>query len=64
MDIPQAYTTKEVCKIYNTSKNTVLKMAKEGRIKAGTSGRGYRFSPQECDRVFLGIEPDKKEKTG
>lgn len=46
----------EVSERYKVHPNTVRAMAKDGRLPHGKAGRDYRFSPHECDRVFLGIE--------
>jgi excisionase family DNA binding protein len=51
----------EVAQRYRVHPNTVRNMVKDGRLPAGGTGRQYRFSPRECDRVFLGIEPKKEE---
>lgn len=61
MEVRQAYDTKEVCNRYKVHPNTVRQMVKDGRLKAGGTERGFRFSPEECDRVFLGIEPKGEE---
>lgn len=56
-----AYGIKEVCNQYKVHPNTVRRMVKDGRLKAGRAGgKNYRFSPEECDRVFLGIEPKEE----
>lgn len=52
-----ALTVADVCARYKVHPNTVRNMVKDGRLKAGSTGREYRFSQRECDRVFLGIEP-------
>ena len=63
MEVTQAYSTQEVSEKYKVHPNTVRTMARDGRLKAGGPGSHLRFSPAECDRVFLGIEPEKKEET-
>jgi excisionase family DNA binding protein len=57
-----ALTVADVCARYKVHANTVRNMAKDGRLKSGGTGREYRFSPDECDRVFLGIDPKTKEE--
>ena len=52
----------EVARRYKVHPNTVRNMVKDGRLKAGGAGRVIRFSSEECDRVFLGIEPKAKEE--
>jgi excisionase family DNA binding protein len=53
-------TVEDVSHRYKVHSNTVYKMVKDGRLKAGGTGKALRFSPAECDQVFLGIE--KKEE--
>ena len=55
-----ALTVDQVSVRYKVHKNTVYNMAKDGRLKHGGTGRQLRFSPEECDRVFLGIEPKEE----
>jgi excisionase family DNA binding protein len=62
VEVKKAYSTQEVAKKYGVVASTVRAMAKDGRLKAGSTGRDFRFSPEECDRVFLGMEPKEKEK--
>jgi excisionase family DNA binding protein len=57
-----ALSITEVSKRYKIHPNTVRNMMKDGRLRAGGTGRAYRFSPTECDKVFLGIESEKKEE--
>ena len=57
MEVRSAYSTPEVAQRYKVHPNTVRQMLKDGRLKGGRLGRHFRFSPEECDRVFLGIEP-------
>jgi hypothetical protein len=57
-----ALTVADVCQRYKVHPNTVRNMVKDGRLKKGGAGRIIRFSPEECDRVFLGIEPAKSGK--
>jgi len=61
MEEKQAYSTQEVSLKYKVHPNTVRHMAKDGRLKSGGPGKHLRFSPAECDRVFLGIEPTKED---
>lgn len=61
MQTKQAYSTKEVCARYSVHPNTVRMMVKDGRLKGTKLKSHFRFSKEECDRVFLGIEPDKSE---
>lgn len=51
-----ALTVEDVSSRYKVHRNTVYNMAKDGRLKHGGTGRNLRFSQEECDRVFLGIE--------
>ena len=62
VEVKKAYSTQEVAAKYGVAASTVRDMAKDGRLRSGSTGRDYRFSPEECDRVFLGIEPKKEEK--
>ena len=55
----RAYSTDEVCRRYSVAASTVRKLVEDGKLRAGKAGRNLRFSPTECDRVFLGIEKDK-----
>jgi len=57
MEERRALSTREVAQKYNVHPNTVRQMVYDGRLKAGRNGKDYRFSPDECDRVLLGIEP-------
>ena len=59
MEVKKAYNTQEVAAKYGVAPSTVRQMAKDGRLPSGSTGRDFRFSPEVCDRVFLGIEPDK-----
>lgn len=61
MKVKTALTTAEVSERYNVHVNTVRAMVKDKRLKAGDSPGHLRFSPEECDRVFLGIEPKGEE---
>ena len=61
MEVKTALTTAEVSARYNVHPNTVRAMVKDKRLKAGDLPGHYRFSPEECDRVFLGIEPKGEE---
>lgn len=56
-----ALTVADVCERYKVHANTVRNMVKDGRLRAGGTGREYRLSPKECDKVFLGIEPKGEE---
>lgn len=55
----EALDVADVCALYKVHPNTVRTMAKDGRLKHGRVGRDFRFSRQECDRVFLGIGAEK-----
>lgn len=57
----QVYSTKEVCARYGVHADTVRKMLKNGTLRAGRAGKKFKFSAEECDRVFLGIEPKEKQ---
>lgn len=61
MEVKTALTTAEVSARYSVHAETVRRMVKSGRLKAGNSEGNFRFSPEECDRVFLGIEPKGEE---
>jgi excisionase family DNA binding protein len=62
MEVNAAYSTQEVATRYKVHPNTVRQMQKDGRLKGGRVGRDFRFSPSECDRVFLGVEPRKDRR--
>lgn len=51
----------EVSARYKVHPNTVRAMANDGRLPHGKVGRDFRFSKQECDRVFLGVVTEKAE---
>lgn len=59
MEVNKAYSTRDVCSRYGISPQTVHKLVKDGKLRAGKAGRDFRFSPEECDRIFLGIERSK-----
>ena len=56
MEVNKAYSTRDVCDRYLITPQTVHKLVKDGKLLAGKAGRDFRFSPEECDRVFLGIK--------
>ncbi len=53
-------TTKEATKYLKTTKQTLLKMVHERRIKANRIGKGYRFLQEELDKYLRG-ENEKVE---
>ena len=47
-------TTKEACEYLRTTKVTLLKMIKEGKIKAVKVGNAFRIFKSELDRYLKG----------
>jgi excisionase family DNA binding protein len=54
--ITDVLTSVEAAAYLKTSKQSLLKMVKEGKIRANRIGRNYRFSKKELDRFVLGEE--------
>ena len=48
----EVFTTKEAVEYLKTTKTTILKMIKDGRLKANKVGRGYRFLKSEIDNYL------------
>ena len=61
LEVKRVLTTREVCTIYRADAGAVRKMVKEGTLRAGRVGRCLRFSPEECDRVFSGVNKENVE---
>ncbi len=55
----EVFTTKEAMEYLKTTKVTLLKMIKEGKIKANKVGRGYRILKSEIDNYL--IKGDKRK---
>lgn len=47
-------TTTEAMQYLRTTRVTILKMVKEGRLKANKVGREYRFLQEELDKYLRG----------
>lgn len=47
-------TMKEATEYLKTSRQTLLKMIKEGKLKANKIGRSYRFLIEELDKYLRG----------
>lgn len=60
--ITDVLTSAEAAAYLKTSKQSLLKMVREGRIRANRIGRNYRFSQKELDRFVLGIEQGSEEE--
>ena len=50
----EVFTTKEAMKYLKTTKDTLLKMIKEKKIRANKIGRGYRILKSEIDNYLRG----------
>jgi excisionase family DNA binding protein len=59
--ITDVLTSLEAAAYLKTSKQSLLKMVREGKIRANRIGRNYRFSRKELDRFVLGIEQSSEE---
>ena len=53
-------TTREATEYLKTTKQTLLKMVHEGKIRGNRIGRGYRFLQDELDKYLRG-ETEKQE---
>ncbi|MEW6381366.1 MAG: helix-turn-helix domain-containing protein [bacterium] len=56
----EVLTTTEAIKYLKTSRQTIIKLVKEGRLKGNKFGRNYRFLKEDLDRFIRGeTEPLK-----
>ena len=47
-------TTKEATRYLKTTKQTLLQMVHDGKVKANKVGKGYRFLQEELDKYLRG----------
>jgi len=47
-------TTSEAMEYLRTTRVTIFKMIKEGKLKANKVGRGYRFIKEDLDKFIRG----------
>ena len=45
-------TTQDAMEYLKTTRPTLIKMVKEGKLKANKIGRGYRFLQEELDKYL------------
>jgi hypothetical protein len=62
----EALTSSEIVVRYKISKNKLIELFNQGvirgtQLKPGKQGSMWRTTKTECDRVFLGIEPEQKQ---
>ncbi len=55
----EVLTTTEAMKYLKTSRPTIIRLVKEGRLKGGKFGRNYRFLKEDLNRYIRGetVEP-------
>ena len=53
-------TTREATEYLKTTKQTLLKMVHEGKIRGNRIGRGYRFLQDELDKYLRGESEESK----
>ena len=56
--VTEILTTVQAAAYLQTTKQSLVKLVREGRIRANRIGRNYRFSKRELDRFVLGKEEE------
>lgn len=57
----EVLTTKEATAYIKLSRQTLLKLTNEGKIRASKAGRQYRFLKSELDKFLRGETEEVKE---
>ena len=52
--MPEVLNTKEATEYLRITRQTIVKLVKEGKIKANRAGRNYRFLKSELDNFLRG----------
>ncbi len=60
MEKPNTYTSEEVSAILKLSIKSVVKYAREGRIKAQKIGNEWAFTPEAVDAFVRGLTPEEQ----
>lgn len=58
MKTEEVLTSNEAIKYLKTSKVSLFRLVREGRIKANKIGRNYRFLKEELDKFLRGGESE------
>lgn len=58
MNTEEVLTSTEAAKYLKTTKPTLFRLVREGRIKANRLGRDYRFLKEELDKFLRGGESE------
>ncbi len=61
MTDPEILTTREAVKYLRTTKQTLLTMVHQGRIKGNKIGRGYRFLKKDLLEYISQIELSRSQ---
>lgn len=56
----EVLTTTEAMKYLKTSRQTIIKLVKDGRLKGNKVGRNYRFLKEDLDRLIRGETDEPK----
>jgi excisionase family DNA binding protein len=60
MEQKRVFTMQEAAEYLKTTRQTIFKMIKTGKLRGNKIGRGYRFLQEDLDKLIRGETEDLK----